>query len=63
MLSNSLKLLIAGFAMGWGPCLAYAAPLLLPYIGATKRNWQDGLTRPLDKPKNKYIMCTIAIEN
>jgi len=43
MLSNSLRLLIAGFTMGWGPCLAYAAPLLLPYIGATKRNWQDGL--------------------
>ncbi|MCK4422149.1 sulfite exporter TauE/SafE family protein [candidate division WOR-3 bacterium] len=34
---------MAGFTMGWGPCLAYTAPLLLPYIGATKRNWQDGL--------------------
>lgn len=29
--------------MGWGPCLTYTAPLLLPYIGATKRSWQDGL--------------------
>ncbi|MBW2324376.1 MAG: sulfite exporter TauE/SafE family protein [Deltaproteobacteria bacterium] len=29
--------------MGWGPCLTYTAPLLLPYIGATQRNWQDGL--------------------
>ncbi len=29
--------------MGWGPCLAYTAPLLLPYIGATKRSWQAGL--------------------
>jgi len=38
-----LRLLIAGFTMGWGPCLAYTAPLLLPYIGATRRNWQDGL--------------------
>jgi len=43
MLSNCLRLLIAGFTMRWGPCLAYTAPLLLPYIGATKRNWQDGL--------------------
>lgn len=43
MLSNCLRLLIAGFTMGWGPCLAYTAPLLLPYIGATRRNWQDGL--------------------
>ncbi len=38
-----MRLLIAGFTMGWGPCLAYVAPLLLPYIGATRRNWQDGL--------------------
>ena len=29
--------------MGWGPCLTYTAPLLLPYIGATKGTWQDGL--------------------
>ena len=43
MLSDSFKLLIAGFTMGWGPCLTYTAPLLLPYIGATKRNWQGGL--------------------
>jgi len=43
MLSNFIKLFTAGFIMGWGPCLTYTAPLLLPYIGATKRNWQDGL--------------------
>ena len=43
MLSNALRLLIAGFTFGWGPCLTYTAPLLLPYIGGTKRNWQGGL--------------------
>jgi len=43
MPSDSIKLLTAGFVMGWGPCLTYTAPLLLPYIGATKRTWQDGL--------------------
>jgi len=43
MLSNALRLLLAGFTMGWGPCLTYTAPLLLPYIGGTKTNWQDGL--------------------
>jgi len=42
MPSNAIKLLAAGFTMGWGPCLTYTAPLLLPYIGATKRSWQDG---------------------
>lgn len=29
--------------MGWGPCLAYTAPLLLPYIGGTKTNWRAGM--------------------
>jgi len=43
MPSNSIKLVVAGFVMGWGPCLTYTAPLLLPYIGATKITWQDGL--------------------
>lgn len=43
LLSGGVRLLIAGFIMGRGPCLTYTAPLLLPYIGATKRNWQDGL--------------------
>ncbi|MEA3490264.1 MAG: sulfite exporter TauE/SafE family protein [Candidatus Omnitrophota bacterium] len=42
MLFNLLKLLMAGFTMGWGSCLVYTAPLLLPYIGGTKTNWRDG---------------------
>jgi len=43
MLSNCLRLLIAGFTMGWGPCLAYVVPFLLPYIGATKKDWKEAL--------------------
>jgi sulfite exporter TauE/SafE len=43
MLSDFLKLLTGGFVMGWGPCLAYSAPLLLPYIGGTKTSWKSGL--------------------
>lgn len=42
MFSNFIRLLIAGFTAGWGPCLACAAPLLLPYIGATKKDWKGG---------------------
>lgn len=41
--SNFTKLLTGGFIMGWGPCLAYSAPLLLPYIGGTKTSWKAGL--------------------
>jgi len=43
MPSDSIKLIFAGFVMGWGPCLTYTAPLLLPYIGATTTTWQDGV--------------------
>ena len=42
MPSDSIKLIFAGFVMGWGPCLTHTAPLLLPYIGATTTTWQDG---------------------
>ena len=59
MLSNSLRLLIAGFTMGWGPCLAYTAPLLLPYIGATKRNWQDGLKVGLAFSMGRLLALTV----
>jgi sulfite exporter TauE/SafE len=40
---EALKLLGAGFGMGWGPCLAFCGPILLPYIGATKGGWREGL--------------------
>jgi sulfite exporter TauE/SafE len=47
MLSDVLRLSVAGFTMGWGPCLVYMAPILLPYIGATKKNWKEGLKAAL----------------
>jgi sulfite exporter TauE/SafE len=40
---EALKLLGAGFGMGWGPCLAFCGPILLPYIAATKGGWREGL--------------------
>ena len=36
-------MLTAGIGMGWGPCLAFSGPVLLPYIAATKGGWQEGL--------------------
>ncbi len=29
--------------MGWGPCLAYTAPVLLPYVGGIETSWRGGL--------------------
>lgn len=40
---EALKLLAAGIGMGWGPCLAFCGPILLPYIAATKGGWREGL--------------------
>ena len=40
---EALRLLAAGFGMGWGPCLALSGPILLPYIAATKGGWREGL--------------------
>ena len=40
---EALRLLSAGFGMGWGPCLAFSGPILLPYIAATKAGWREGL--------------------
>lgn len=45
--SNLLKLLITGFVMGWGPCLPHSAAVLLPYIGATKTGWREGIKSAL----------------
>jgi cytochrome c-type biogenesis protein len=40
---EELKLLAAGIGLGWGPCLMFWGPLLLPYIAAMKRTWLAGL--------------------
>lgn len=38
-----VKMLVGGFGMGWGPCLAVWGPILLPYIAARGGGWQQGL--------------------
>lgn len=42
-----LDLFITGLALGWGPCFAFCAPLLLPYIACTQKGWQRGLSLSL----------------
>ena len=46
-ISNGVKLLLGGLIIGWGPCLAICAPILLPYIGGTKTGWREGLKTAL----------------
>ncbi len=59
IISNFLKLLAGGFTMGWGPCLAYTAPLLLPYIGGTKASWRAGLRIGLMFSLGRILALTI----
>lgn len=59
MLSDSAKLFMAGLVMGWGPCLIHTAPLLLPYIGVTKRSWHGGLKLALEFSIGKFIAFVI----
>jgi len=56
---NFLKLLAGGFVMGWGPCLAYTAPLLLPYIGGTKIGWQSGFLVSIMFSLGRLLALTI----
>jgi sulfite exporter TauE/SafE len=34
---------IQGVVVGSGPCLLTCAPILLPYLAATRRDWREGL--------------------
>lgn len=45
--------------MGWGPCLAYTAPLLLPYIGGIKKGWEAGSTMGLMFSLGRLLALTI----
>lgn len=42
-----IELLLTGVALGWGPCFSLCAPLAVPYILATQKNWRGGLTLSL----------------
>ena len=38
---------IQGFLVGSGPCVLTCAPLVLPFIAGTKRDWREGLEAAL----------------
>lgn len=38
-----IDLFLTGLALGWGPCLSFCAPILVPYIAGTQKNWLAGL--------------------
>lgn len=42
-----MYLLLQGFIVGYGPCLAICIPVIVPYIAGTRRTWHEGLTATL----------------
>ncbi len=44
---ESLRILATGFTVGFGPCLAFCAPIVLPIIATTADNHRQGLTAAL----------------
>lgn len=38
-----IDLFVTGVALSWGPCLSFCAPILVPYIAGTQKNWLSGL--------------------
>ena len=39
----STDIFIMGVCLGWGPCLSFCAPVIIPYIAASQSGWLKGL--------------------
>ena len=39
----STDIFIMGIMLGWGPCLYFCTPILIPYIAGTQKGWLSGL--------------------
>ncbi|MFH1245487.1 MAG: sulfite exporter TauE/SafE family protein [Candidatus Omnitrophota bacterium] len=37
-----LDVFMIGVALSWGQCLAFCAPIMLPYVAATQQGWREG---------------------
>lgn len=38
-----LELFLTGVSLGFGPCLFFCVPIIIPYIAGTSKNWMEGL--------------------
>ena len=43
----STDIFIMGILLGWGPCLAFCAPIVVPYIAASQKGWLKGFRAAL----------------
>lgn len=42
-----IDVFILGVTLGWGPCLSFCSPILIPYIAGTQKGWWAGLRTSL----------------
>jgi sulfite exporter TauE/SafE len=54
-----INVFIMGLTMGWGPCLAFCVPVLLPYIAATQKGWLEGLKATLAFSASRIVPYAI----
>ena len=45
--SEIFELFLGGLILGHGPCLAFCAPIILPYVASTEMSWRGGLLSTL----------------
>lgn len=38
-----LELFLTGLTLGFGPCLLFCVPIIIPYVAGTSSNWMEGL--------------------
>ncbi|HID94113.1 MAG TPA: hypothetical protein EYP60_08465 [bacterium (Candidatus Stahlbacteria)] len=58
----STDIFIMGIMLGWGPCLYFCTPILIPYIAGTQKGWLKGLRASLIFSFSRviaYIMLAI----
>lgn len=61
-MSTAVELFIIGITVSIGPCLAFCAPVILPYIAATRKGWRDGLRAILTFSFSRlFIYCLLGL--
>lgn len=54
-----IDLFVSGVSLSWGPCLAFCAPILIPYIAGTQKGWLPGLKLTLTFSLSRIIPYAI----
>ncbi|MDD5594452.1 MAG: sulfite exporter TauE/SafE family protein [Candidatus Margulisbacteria bacterium] len=59
IVGKSLYFFVQGFIVGAGPCLLLCAPIILPYIAGTQKDWRAGLRTTLIFSSARLLVYTL----